>query len=394
MIETIDFQDKKVLIRVDFNVPLNEALEITDDTRMRAALPTIRHVLEAGGKAILMSHLGRPENGYQDRFSLSHLVSHLQKLTGVAVTFANNCIGPETQEICANSSVNEIVLLENLRFHKEEQQGDQEFAKALSTLGEIYINDAFGTAHRAHASTAVIAQYFSQSKMFGYLMRQELENLERVLDNPVHPVTAILGGAKIAGKIETIKRLMSVVDNIVIGGGMSYTFIKAKGGAVGNSLVDSEKIPVAKEIIDTAEEQNVTLHFPVDSLISQEFSNEGPVETSDIYNIPDGWIGLDIGAESLQRFKEVIRGSKTILWNGPMGVFEMSNFQTGSKGVADAIADATANGAYSLIGGGDSVAAINQFGLSDQVSYLSTGGGALLEYVEGKSLPGVESILH
>lgn len=393
-IDTADFRGKKVLIRVDFNVPLDGTLKVADDTRMRAAIPTIMRVVEGGGTPIIMSHLGRPKNGFEDRFSLRHLVGYLKQLTRVPVHFAEDCIGDQTENMCFNTSSGEIVLLENLRFHTEEKKGVEGFAKALSRLGDLYINDAFGTAHRAHASTSIIAQYFSDKKMFGYLMMKELESLKRVLKNPTRPVTAILGGAKIAGKIETIKQLMNVVDNIVIGGGMSYTFIKASGGNIGASLVDPDKIEVAKEIMKSAQLQNVALHLPVDSLIAKEFSNEADITVVAIGEIPSDWIGLDIGPGTIDKFTEIIMNSNTIIWNGPMGVFEMSNFEGGTRAIALAIAHATTKGVYSLVGGGDSVAAVNQFEMADQMSRVSTGGGALLEYMEGKSLPGVEAILN
>ena len=392
-IKTADFQGKSVLIRVDFNVPLNEELDVADDTRMQAALPTIRSVIEGGGIPILMSHLGRPKNGFKDEFSLGHIAGHLQNITGNTVHFANDCIGEGVNKICDRAAVGEIVLLENLRFHPEEKAGDPDFAEALSRLGEVYINDAFGTAHRAHASTSIIAQFFPQTKMFGHLMNKELDSLGKVLDKPQRPVTAILGGAKIAGKLDVIQNLLGLVDNIIIGGGMSYTFIKAQGGAVGNSLVDLKRIEMALEIIDSATNQGVALHLPTDSLVSREFSNESDIETVDIHQIPEGWIGLDIGPQTINHYMEVIRDSKTIVWNGPMGVFEMSNFEQGSRAIALAMVDATNSGAFSLVGGGDSVAAINAFGLADKVSYVSTGGGALLEYMEGKTLPGVAAIL-
>jgi len=391
-IETTDFRGKKALIRVDFNVPLNEAMEVVDDTRIRAALPTIQRVIESGGIPVLMSHLGRPSGGYEAKYSLKNIAIHVQNITGAEVIFAADCIGERAKQACLNSKHGEIVLLENLRFHPEEKRGDQAFAKALSDLGDLYINDAFGTAHRAHASTTTVAQFFPKRKMFGYLMLKELESLDRVLKNPTKPVTAILGGAKIAGKIEVIKELMSLVDNIIIGGGMSYTFIKALGGEIGDSLVDPDKIEVAKGIMDTAKNNGIALHLPVDSLICQEFSNEKTVQTVDIDSIPAGWLGLDIGPETVKLYKDVVMNSQTILWNGPMGVFEMSNFEIGTRAIASAIAEATSNGAFSLIGGGDSVSAINQFGLADQVSYVSTGGGALLEFMEGKILPGVEAM--
>jgi len=393
-IENADFQGKKVLIRVDFNVPLNDALEVVDDTRIRAALPTIRSVTENGGVPILMSHLGRPKSGFESKLSLGHLVERLQNITGNTVHFATDCIGDEVKQICDCAAAGEIVLLENLRFHPEEKAGDLYFAEALSELGEIYINDAFGTAHRAHASTSIIAQFFPETKMFGYLMNKELSSLNKVLDEPERPVTAILGGAKIAGKIDIVRRLIDLVDNIIIGGGMSYTFIKAQGGEVGSSLVDPDRIEMAGEIIAAAMNQGVALHLPVDSLVSQQFSNDSTVEIVDIQQIPEGWIGLDIGPQTIKHYTEVVSGSQTIIWNGPMGVFEMSNFENGSRAIAHAIAHATTKGAFSLIGGGDTVAALNEFGLTDKVSYISTGGGALLEYMEGKTLPGVAAILN
>lgn len=393
-IEAANFKDVKALIRVDFNVPLDDSMDVSDDTRMRAAIPTIKQVLDGGGTAIIMSHLGRPKNGFEDKFSLRHLVDHLAKLTGAHVTFSEDCIGDDVEKVCSAAAKGEIVLLENLRFHPEEKKGSKDFAEALSKLGDVYINDAFGTAHRAHASTSIIAQFFPNHKMFGFLMMQEIKSLKRVLDHPQKPITAILGGAKIAGKIETIKQLMPIVDNIIVGGGMSYTFIKAKGGAIGDSLVDPDKIEVAKEILESAKHHNIAFHLPIDSLITQEFSNDGDIDTVAIDEIPNGWIGLDIGSATIDNFTDIIRNSKTIIWNGPMGVFEMSNFENGTKEVALAIAEATLNGAFSLIGGGDSVAAINQFELANQVSYVSTGGGALLEYMEGKTLPGVAAILN
>jgi len=390
--ETTDFRGKKALIRVDFNVPFNEAMEVVDDTRIRAAIPTIQRVIEQGGVPILMSHLGRPSDGYEAKYSLKNITSQLHQLTGAEIVFAEDCIGEVAKQACLKSKHGQIVLLENLRFHPEEKKGDKGFAKALSDLGDIYINDAFGTAHRAHASTTIVAQFFPEIKMFGYLMLKELENLNKVLKSPEKPITAILGGAKIAGKIEVIKQLMNLVDHIIIGGGMSYTFIKALGGEIGGSLVDHEKIEVALDIIERAKNTGVTLHLPVDSIICQEFSNEMAIQTVAIDSIPEGWLGLDIGAETIKLYEEVVANSQTIVWNGPMGVFEMSNFEMGSKAIATAIAAATSKGAFSLIGGGDSVSAINQFGLADQVSYVSTGGGALLEFMEGKSLPGVEAI--
>jgi len=392
-LDTYDFTGRKVLIRVDFNVPLDEHYEITDDTRIRAAIPTIQKVREKGGAVILMSHLGRPKNGPEEKFSLKHLIPSLSKKLGVEVQFADNCIGEQAHEKAATLKPGEVLLLENLRFYKEETKGDEAFAKKLAGLADVYVNDAFGTAHRAHASTAVIARFFPKAKMFGYIMENELKNIDKVIKEGENPITAVLGGAKVSGKIEIINNLLDKVDNIIIGGGMMFTFIKALGGQVGDSLVEDDLINTARETMAKAEETGVDLYLPTDVVIADKFDNEANRKFCNAHEIPDGWMGLDIGPESGQAFKDIIENSATILWNGPMGVFEMGNFASGTCEVANAIAEATAKGAFSLIGGGDSVAAINKYKLADKVSYVSTGGGAMLEYIEGKTLPGVAAIL-
>lgn len=391
-IDTFDFTNKKVIIRVDFNVPLNDKFEITDDTRIRAAIPTIKKVIDSGGSAILMSHLGRPKEGPEHKFSLQHLIPDLSNKLGVKVQFADDCIGEQAVEKAANLKPGEVLLLENLRFYKEETKGDEAFAKKLADLADVYMNDAFGTAHRAHASTAIIAKFFPVNKMFGYIMSNEVKNINKVIKEGQKPVTAILGGAKVSGKIEIINNLIDKVDNIIIGGGMMFTFIKALGGKVGNSLVEDELIETAKNAMRKAEENNVCFHIPTDAVIADKFANDASTKFCNSHEIPDGWMGLDIGPESGQAFEDIISVSKTILWNGPMGVFEMENFAHGTVEVAHAIADATKKGAFSLIGGGDSVAAINKFKLQNDVSYVSTGGGAMLEFIEGKKLPGVAAI--
>ncbi|HTN22018.1 MAG TPA: phosphoglycerate kinase [Pelobium sp.] len=392
-IDDINFLGKKALVRVDFNVPLDAEYNITDDKRMTAAMPTIKKILKDGGSVILMSHLGRPKDGPTEKYSLKHIVKHLSELTGTQVEFADDCIGTEAKEKAANLAIGGVLLLENLRFYKEEEKGDKAFAEKLAALGDVYVNDAFGTAHRAHASTAVIAQFFPDAKYFGYLMGAELKNAEKVLNAPERPFTAIMGGAKVSDKILLIEKLMDKVDNILIGGGMTYTFIKANGGKIGKSLVEDDKLDLAKDLIKKANEKGVKLLIPTDSVIADAFSNDA--ETGNAYNdhIKDNWMGLDIGEDTIKKFSEIIKKSKTILWNGPMGVFEMSKFENGTKSVANAVVEATENGAFSLIGGGDSAAAVAKFGLEDQVSYVSTGGGALLEYMEGKELPGVKAIL-
>ncbi|MGN7821640.1 phosphoglycerate kinase [Chitinophaga varians] len=389
-----NFNGRKALVRVDFNVPLNDKFEITDDTRMRAAVPTIKKILKDGGAVILMSHLGRPKDGPTDKYSLKHLVYHLIKLLGgVTVKFATDCVGPVAEKAAADLKMGEVLLLENLRFHKAEEKGDTSFAEQLAKLGNVYVNDAFGTAHRAHASTAVIAQFFAKpNRMFGLLMEAEVTNAEKVLNNATAPFTAILGGAKVSDKILIIETLMDRANNIIIGGGMAYTFLKAQGKEIGNSLCENDKLDLANELLEKARTKNVKLVLPVDSVAADKFAADAATQVVSNDNIPAGWMGLDIGPASVALFSETIQASKTILWNGPMGVFEMEAFQKGTKGVADAIVLATAQGAFSLVGGGDSVAAVNQFGLADKVSYVSTGGGAMLEFFEGKTLPGIAAI--
>jgi phosphoglycerate kinase len=389
-----NFNGKKALVRVDFNVPLNADFQITDDTRMRAAVPTITKILQDGGSVILMSHLGRPKEGPTNKYSLKHVLNHLIKLlNGATVKFASDCIGEEAVKDAANLQSGEVLLLENLRFYKEEEKGDADFAKKLASLGDVYVNDAFGTAHRAHASTAVIAQYFStENKLFGMLMDAEVANAEKVMHSAERPFTAILGGAKVSDKILIIEMLLDRADNIIIGGGMAYTFLKAAGNQIGSSLCEDDRLELANELVKKAEAKGVKLLIPTDSVIADKFAADANTQTVDNTNIPIGWMGLDIADNSIATFSDVIMNSKTILWNGPMGVFEMEKFQGGTKAIALAIAEATKQGAFSLIGGGDSVAAINKFELADQVSYVSTGGGALLEYFEGKELPGIKAI--
>ena len=388
------FEGKKALVRVDFNVPLNDQYEITDDTRMRASMPTIEKILNDGGSVILMSHLGRPKDGPAVKYSLKHIVSHLVKLlNGRTVTFAADCIGQEAIDKAAHLKAGEVLLLENLRFYKEEEKGDIDFAQQLASLGDVYVNDAFGTAHRAHASTAIMAQYFlPENRMFGSLMNAEVSNAEKVLHSAEKPFTAILGGAKVSDKILIIEMLMNKADTIIIGGGMAYTFLKAQGNEIGSSLCENDRLDLANELITKAEAKGVKLLIPVDSVIADKFAADANTQVVDNNHIPQGWMGLDIAEKSIATFSDVIHHSKTILWNGPMGVFEMEKFQEGTKAIALSIAEATNKGAFSLIGGGDSVAAINRFHLADQVSYVSTGGGALLEYFEGKELPGIAAI--
>ncbi|MBF90308.1 MAG: phosphoglycerate kinase [Flavobacteriales bacterium] len=394
--KTIDqhcFKGEKVLIRVDFNVPVNAEMQITDDTRMRAALPTINKVLNDGGSVILMSHRGRPKNGPEDQFSLKYLVVQLGKLLDKKVDFVADCIGCEVKEKAASLSEGSVLLLDNLRFYKEEKAGDLDFAKQLAELADVYVNDAFGTAHRAHASTAVIAQFFPEKKFFGHIMTNEIQNINKVLNTTKKPLTAIMGGAKVSSKITIISQLMDKVDNLIIGGGMTYTFAKAMGGNVGNSLVEDDKLGLALDIIESAKEKDVNLCLPIDSINADSFDNDANTALSKVDCVQDGFMGLDIGEETASQFAEVIKNSATILWNGPMGVFEMENFSKGTKAVADAIVDATSSGAFSLVGGGDSVAAINKYEMADKVSYVSTGGGAMLEYLEGKTLPGIAAIM-
>ncbi len=390
-----NFAGKKALIRVDFNVPLDKkTLEITDDTRMKAAVPTIKKILGDGGSVILMSHLGRPKDGPEDKSSLKHLVKHLTELLGgTTVLFADDCIGEKAQLTASMLRPGEVLLLENLRFYKEEEKGDEKFAEKLSRLGDVYINDAFGTAHRAHASTAVIAQFFPKDKrMFGLLMEGEVSSAEKVLHKTQKPFVAIIGGAKVSDKILIIENLLDRATDIIIGGGMAYTFMKAEGGKIGSSLCEDDRLDTALDLMKKAEAKGVCIHLPSDSVIADKFAADAQTSTAPSNNIPDGWMGLDIGANACEQFANVIKKSKTILWNGPMGVFEMEKFQHGTKMIAAAIAAATQSGAFSLVGGGDSVAAVNQFGFSDKVSYVSTGGGALLEYFEGKVLPGIAAV--
>lgn len=392
-IHTYDFSGKRALIRVDFNVPLDkETKEITDDTRIRAAAKTIQYILEKGGSVVLMSHLGRPKDASDVEFSLQQIVAHTSKVLGVDVKFGGDCIGTAGLEMSKNLQAGEVMLLENVRFYKQETTGTESFAEALSKHGDVYVNDAFGTAHRAHASTTVVAKYFPNDKMFGFLIEDEIKSVDKVLNSTEKPLTAIVGGAKVSSKITIIEQLLNKVDNLIVGGGMAYTFVKATGGKVGNSLVEDDFLPMALDIIQKAKDQGVNLYIPVDTVIADGFSNDANTQVVSIGEIPDGWMGLDVAAQTSKDCAEIIENSRVILWNGPMGVFEMENFQTGTKSVADAIVAATAKGAFSLIGGGDSVAAINKFNLADKVSYVSTGGGAMLEYLEGIELPGIKAI--
>lgn len=391
-INDFNFKNKKALIRVDFNVPLNEALEVTDSTRILAAKNTIIKVLEDGGSCVLMSHLGRP-NGIEEIFSLKHIVNKVSEIIGVQVRFCEDCIGENAEKAVAELGNGELLLLENLRFHKEEKAGDEQFAKELSNLGDIYINDAFGTAHRAHASTTVIAKYFPENKCFGMLLASEIANINKVLTHSEKPVTAIIGGAKVSSKITIIESILDKIDHIIIGGGMAFTFIKAQGGSIGSSLVEDDKQEMALSILKIAKEKNVKVHLPVDAIIADQFSNDATIKTEAINTIPEAWMGLDVGPKTNDIFSEVILNSKTVLWNGPVGVFELKKFATGTISLGNAIAEATENGTFSLVGGGDSVAAVKQFNLSDKVSYVSTGGGAMLEMLEGKTLPGIQAIL-
>ncbi len=387
------FAGQKALIRVDFNVPLNDAFEITDDTRIRAAIPTIKKILNDGGSVILMSHLGRPKEGPTNKYSLKHIVAHLSELLGLSVDFASDCIGEEAVQKAAALQPGQVLLLENLRFYKQEEKGDKEFAEKLSKLGDVYVNDAFGTAHRAHASTAIIAAFFSKDKrFFGLVMEGEVKSAEKVLHSSEKPFTAIIGGAKVSDKILIIENLLERATDIIIGGGMAYTFKKATGGSIGNSLCEEDRLEMAAALLETAKKKGVNIHLPADSIVADKFDANANTQTSASDQIPDGWMGLDIGPDARQQFAKVILQSKTILWNGPMGVFEMEKFQAGTKAIADAVAEATEKGAFSLVGGGDSVAAVNQFGYTDKVSYVSTGGGAMLEYFEGKELPGIAAI--
>ncbi len=391
-IQDIDFKGKKALVRVDFNVPLDEDFNVTDATRIQAAKPTIIKILEDGGAVVLMSHLGRPK-GVEDKYSLKHITEKVSEIIGVDVKFSSDCVGEEAEKAAQNLQMGEVLVLENLRFHPEEKSGDVAFAEQLSKLGDVYVNDAFGTAHRAHASTTIVAQFFPEDKCFGSLLAQEIVSLKKILEEGEKPVLAILGGAKVSSKITVIENILDKVDHLIIGGGMSFTFIKAQGGKVGNSICEDDKQELALDILKQAKEKGVQVHIPVDVVAADAFSNDAHTQVCDINNIPDGWQGLDAGPKSTELFDKVVNESKTILWNGPLGVFEMESFAAGTVALGNSIANATKNGTFSLVGGGDSVAAVKQFGFADKVSYVSTGGGAMLESLEGKTLPGIEAIL-
>ncbi len=392
-IHDFNFENKKALIRVDFNVPLNDAFEVTDTTRIEAAKSTIIKILEDGGSAVLMSHLGRPK-GVEDKYSLSHIVEKVSEVIGVQVKFVNDCIGDKVAEAVDSLENGEILLLENLRFYGEEKAGDEDFAMQLAQWGDVYVNDAFGTAHRAHASTTIVAQFFPEHKCFGNLLATEIESIDKVLNNSEKPVLAVLGGAKVSSKITVIENILDKVDHLIVGGGMTFTFIKAQGGQIGNSLVEDDKLELALEILEKAKAHNVEVHLPVDAIAADAFSNDANTQTVPVNEIPDGWMGLDSGEKSVEIFDKVVNQCKTILWNGPLGVFEMENFAKGTIALGNSIDKATQNGAFSLVGGGDSVAAVKQFGFADKVSYVSTGGGAMLETLEGKTLPGINAILN
>ena len=392
-IHSYDFKGKRALIRVDFNVPMDkETLEVTDNTRIRAAAPTIKHVLDNGGSVVIMSHLGRPKDASEVKYSLKNILEHTSKILGVNIKFAGDCIGADALKMSTELNPGEVMMLENVRYYKQETTGKESFAELLAKHGDAYVNDAFGTAHRAHASTTVVAKFFPNDKMFGFLIEGEIKSVDKVLNSTEKPLTAIVGGAKVSSKITIIERLLDTVDNLIVAGGMAYTFVKAGGGKVGNSLVEDDYLDMAKRIIVDAKTKGVNLYIPVDTFIADTFSNDANIEEVDITEIPDGWMGLDVGPKTAVECANIISNSRLILWNGPMGVFEMENFQAGTAAVANAIVDATGKGAFSLIGGGDSVAAINKFNLADKVSYVSTGGGAMLEYLEGKVLPGIKAI--
>lgn len=391
-IQDINFKGKKALIRVDFNVPLDEDFNVTDATRIEAAKSTIIKVLEDGGAVVLMSHLGRPK-GVEDKFSLKHISDKVSEIIGVDVKFSANCVGEEAEKAAADLQMGEVLLLENLRFHSEEKSGDVSFAEQLSKLGDVYVNDAFGTAHRAHASTTIVAQFFPKDKCFGNLLAQEIVSLKKILEEGEKPVLAILGGAKVSSKITVIENILDKVDHLIIGGGMSFTFVKAQGGKIGNSICEDDKQELALDILKQAKAKGVQIHIPVDVIAADDFSNDANTQVCDVDNIPDGWEGVDAGPKSQEMFDKVVNECKTILWNGPLGVFEMESFAKGTIALGHSIANATKNGTFSLVGGGDSVAAVKQFGFADKVSYVSTGGGAMLESLEGKTLPGIEAIL-
>ena len=392
-IDDFNFENKKAVIRVDFNVPQDEKLKVTDDTRIVAAKPSIEKILNDGGSVVLMSHLGRPKGEFNDQYSLKHIVYKIEEILGKKVQFAEDVIGEDAQAKVKALQPGEILLLENVRFHAEEEKGDRNFAEKLAAFGDIYVNDAFGTAHRAHASTAIVAEFFPENKAFGYLMKQELEAINKVLKDGEHPITAVLGGAKVSSKITIIDNILPVIDNLIIGGGMTYTFVKAQGGKIGKSLVEDDKLTLAKEILEACKKHNVNVYLPVDNVVADDFNNDSNTKIVATNEIPDGWMGMDVGPETAKIFDQVINDSKTILWNGPLGVFEMNIFAKGTIALGDSIANATQNGAFSLVGGGDSVAFVKAFGYEDKVSYVSTGGGAMLESLEGKELPGVAAVL-
>lgn len=392
-IKDFNFQGKKAIVRVDFNVPLNEQFQVTDDNRIMAAKPTVEKIANEGGIAILMSHLGRPKNGKEDKYSLRHIVSKVEEVLGKKVHFVDDCIGDEVQNTIQKAQPGEIVLLENLRFYSEEEAGNVEFAKKLSQYGDIYVNDAFGTAHRAHASTTIIAQFFPENKCFGALLAKEIESIDKVLNSTEKPVTAVLGGSKVSSKITIIENILDKIDHMIIGGGMMFTFIKALGGKIGNSIVEDDKIQLALDILEKAKQKGVQIHIPVDVVAADAFSNQANTQIVDANQIPDGWQGLDVGPKTLEKFSKIVADSKIILWNGPLGVFELEKFATGTIQLGKYISEATTQGTFSLVGGGDSVAAVKQFGLEKQMSYVSTGGGAMLEMLEGKTLPGIQAIL-
>ena len=391
-IDNFNFAGKKALIRVDFNVPLDENFKVTDNTRIEAAKPTINKIVNDGGVAVLMSHLGRPKGERNDKYSLSHIVPEVEKVLGKKVIFVNDCIGEAAEKAVANAPAGSIVLLENLRFYKEEEKGDENFSKELAKLGDIYVNDAFGTAHRAHASTTIVAKFFPQNKCFGYLLAKEIESIDKVMKTGEKPVTAILGGSKVSSKITIIENILDKVNHLIIGGGMAYTFVKAQGGKVGNSICEDDKLDLALDILAKAKAKGVEVHLPIDVVAADDFNNEANTQVVPVNAVPDGWEGLDAGPKTLENIKSVILASKTILWNGPVGVFEMPNFAKGTIAVGDYVAEATKNGSFSLVGGGDSVAAVKQFGFEHKVSYVSTGGGAMLESLEGLVLPGIAAI--
>jgi len=391
-IKDFNFKDQKAIVRVDFNVPLDADFNVTDDNRIVAAKPTIEKITNDGGIAILMSHLGRPKNGPEEKFSLKHIVSKVEEVLGKKVTFVTDSVGSSVEDLVANAKPGDVILLENLRFYAEEEKGDENYAKQLANLGDVYVNDAFGTAHRAHASTTIVAQFFPENKCFGFLLAKEIESIDKVLNSSEKPVTAVLGGSKVSSKITIIENILDKIDHMIIGGGMTFTFIKALGGNIGNSIVEDDKLELALEIMEKAKAKNVQIHLPIDMIIADSFSNDANTQIVNVNEIPDGWQGLDVGPKTLESLKPVIAESKIILWNGPLGVFELEKFANGTITLGNFIAEATTNGTFSLVGGGDSVAAVKQFGLESKMSYVSTGGGAMLEMLEGKTLPGIAAI--